>query len=123
MPYRIERDPETEIVYIVFHGDVTMDDVRVAAEKAWQLADADGGYRFLSEFENARLQLSTQDLVSIHKHYEEIGVRKYMKSAIVVPQDAAIAGDATVHEYMANMDMWQVRVFFDRNQALKWLMS
>lgn len=123
MPYRIERDPETEIVYIVFHGDVTMKDVLVAADDAWKLADADGGYRFLSEFEDAQLQLSTQDLASIHKHYEKIGVRKYMKSAIVVPQDAGIAGDATVHEYMANMDMWQVRVFFNREQALDWLMS
>jgi hypothetical protein len=123
MPYRIEWDPETEYVNVILHGDVGIEDIRGAREAAWKLADGEGLRGFLTEFQDARLDVDTQDIVTSHKHFEAIGMRRYIKSALLVPMDAEIAQDATVHEYMARMNMWQVRVFFDRAQALEWLLN
>lgn len=123
MPYRVEWNPETEFVNVVFHGDVGIGDIRAAREEAWKLAETEGLRGYLTEFHGAQLNVDTWDLVTSHQHYEAIGMRRYIRSALLVPMDVQIARDATVHEYMANMNMWQVRVFFDRNQALRWLMG
>lgn len=123
MPHEIEFDPSTEILHLTFRGHVGIGDVNVAAEDAWREADAQGGYRFLTEFKDVEMRLLTEDLLAIHKHYEDIGVRKYIKSAILVPSNVQVMEDATVHEYAATMEMWQVRVFFDRDQAVRWLLE
>ncbi|MEJ2107287.1 MAG: hypothetical protein P8X48_08155 [Acidiferrobacteraceae bacterium] len=123
MPYTVERDPEREFVSVVFFGDVGIEDVCLAREKAWELAQAEGLYRFFTRFEDARLQIETRDLINPQLHYEAIGMHRAMKSALLIPKDARIAEDATVHEYMANRSSWKVRVFFDRTQAMDWLMS
>ena len=123
MAYEIEFDPATEILHLAFRGHVGINDVNVAAEEAWKQADAQGGYRFLTEFKDVEMHLLTEELLSIHKHYEDIGVRKYIKSAILMSADVQVMEDATVHDYAATMDMWQVRVFFDRVQAVGWLLE
>lgn len=123
MPYTVERDPERELVSIVFFGDVGIEDVCQAREKAWDLAQSEGWYRFFTRFEDARVQIETGDLINPQLHYEAIGMHRAMRSALLVPRDVRIAEDATVHEYMANRNQWQVRVFFDRVQAMEWLMS
>jgi hypothetical protein len=123
MSYSIDYDPESETVRVVLSGDITMDTIRTASQAAWRLADAEGGYRFLTEFDAARIKLSSLDLLAIHEHYEAIGIPKYIKSAILVPKDLQTIEDATVHEYVANMSMWQVRVFFDHANAMEWLMA
>ncbi len=123
MPYSVSWNPETEFVNVVLYGDVVNEDIRAAREEAWKLADAEGLRGFLTEFKDVRIHVDRKDLISPHKHYEAIGMRRYIKSALLLPKDARIAEEATVHEFMANMNMWQVRVFFDRAQAIEWLMA
>jgi hypothetical protein len=123
MPYTVKKEAEAEYVSVVFFGDVGSEDICLAREQAWELAQAGGLYRFFTRFEDARLQIETRDLINPQLHYEAIGMHRAMKSALLIPRDARIAEDATVHEYMANRSLWQVRVFFDRAQALEWLMS
>lgn len=123
MPYSVSRDAEAEYVDVVLFGDVGIVDVCQAREKAWELAQATGLYRFLTRFEDARLQIEAGDLANPHLHYEVLGMHRSMKSALLIPKDASIAEDVTVHEQMANRNQWQVRVFTNRAQALEWLMS
>jgi hypothetical protein len=123
MPYSIEVDPDTEIIRVVLSGNVTMEDVRSVIANAWQLAAGQAAYRFLTEFHETRIKLSTLDLLTVHEHYETLGMSKNMRSALVVSGLPQLVEDVTIHELAANVGGWQVKVFSVRSDAIAWLLA
>jgi hypothetical protein len=121
MPHFTEVLADAGIVRLVLTGDVTLEQIRKASEDCWRLANREGLKRFLTEFKDVNLDLSTTDLLNIHKHYEKIGISKDIRSAIVVPDNIKIAEDAMIHEFVAGASAWQVKVFYGRSEALDWL--
>lgn len=121
MPHFTEVLADAGIVRLVFAGDITLEQINKASEDSWRLASREGLKRFLSELKDVTLDLSTNDLLNIHKHYEKIGISKDIRSAIVVPDNIKIAEDAMIHEFVAGASAWQVRVFYSRSEALDWL--
>jgi hypothetical protein len=121
MPHFTEVLADAGIVRLVLTGDVTLEQIHKASEDCWRLANREGLNRFLTEFKDVILDLSTADLLNIHKHYEKIGISKDIRSAIVVPDNIKIAEDAMIHEFVAGASAWQVKVFYGRSEALDWL--
>ena len=123
MPHHVEFDSETGIVCITYAGDITLDMVRQASGDAWDLAKSRGTRCFLSEFQDADIKLTVSDLMQIDKHFESLGISRDIKSAILVPDDTKIAEDSALHEHFGTSRSWQIKTFFNRSEAIEWLLS
>lgn len=123
MSCTITINPESRVIRLNFHGEVTFSVVKEAAREAWKKRFECGPYRYLTILTDAQLRVKTLELLSLHEYYESIGISKEMRNAIVVPQNDKIIEDVTIHEIAASLENWHIKIFTDTQQAEAWLMQ
>ena len=122
MPSTVEHNPELGIVEYKFVGRVTGDEIKKTTILGFDLARTNNTNLFLiddSELEDAG---SVVDLYNLPTLYEEQGLERGSKGAVVLPTaNAKVAEDARFHETVCLNRGWQVKVFTDRQEAIDWL--
>ncbi|MGW8247333.1 MAG: hypothetical protein ACWGOV_04410 [Acidiferrobacterales bacterium] len=123
MAHEIHYEPGPNIVVLDYSGDISLDEIFSGSEKAWRVAQSKDCLRFLSIFLDAKFNLTADQILEVHKHLEEIGVSKEIRSAILVPTTGSASLEVQIHEYAAGTEGWRTQLFYDRDQALEWLTS
>ena len=121
MPWRLEADEEPGLIRVVYSGGVTKADIEAATAKALTMVREAGPARFLTEFENAEVRLTTLEIWSIFEQWQELGANRRNKLAVVVPVSSPLRDDAKFHETVCLNRGWQVRTFPERQDAIDWL--
>ena len=122
MPSTLEYNPELGIVQLKYVGRVTGDEFKETTFEAQDLAKKNNTNLFLiddSELEDAGL---LHDLYNLPALYEELGVDRVSKVALLLPRlSAAAAEDARFYETICVNRGWLVKVFTERQEAINWL--
>lgn len=121
MAHTIQSDPGGKFVHVVYSDDVALEQILAASSEAWRLGNDEGMLRFLTEFSNARLNLSAQDLTEIDKYFDQLEMSREMKVAVVVPDEASFAREVEIFIYSANVNRWRAELFYNRAEAIAWL--
>jgi hypothetical protein len=123
MAHEIHHEPDSNLVVLDYSGDISLDEIFAGSEEAWRLAKSKNCLRFLSVFLEANFSLTTDQVLEVHRHLEEIGVSKEIRSAILVPTTGSASLEVQIHEFASGTEGWRTKLFYDRDQALDWLTS
>ena len=125
MPYSVEYDPQTDIIYIRAYGELTLEQVREYTNTAALLAKEKGCFRFLSDLREAVLALSMLDVYNIPKMAKEIGLaldlpEHKIRRAVILPR----IGELSIFfETVSKNRVQNVALFDDIETARKWLLE
>ena len=111
------------IVEIVYSGCITIYDIEESTAKALAVAIKTNFGRFLVEFRDADIKLSTADIFNMPGILENMQFDKKIRAAIIVPDSAEIMKKAIFYETVCNNRGWQAQVFTKRQDAINWLLS
>lgn len=110
------------IVRLIVSGPLALADYRRLTEEALQLARSKNVELFLVDDQQTKNRASTLELFSLPAMYEELGVPRSSKVAIVVAQDTRFEPDLRFFETVCVNRGWNVRVFTAERQAIEWLL-
>ncbi len=123
MPSAVEFNSKLGIVEIRYTGRVTAEEFKKTTILGFELAKTNDTNLFLiddSELESAGALVGLYDLPKL---YEELGLERLSKGAVVMPAASSrVAEAAQFHETVCRNRGWQVKVFTDRQEAIDWLM-
>jgi hypothetical protein len=119
--YTIDVDRDAGVINVNYRGEITADDIQAAVERSWRLATDTRLFRFLNDFQRARVPLSGFDILSILEPWNTIGINKETRSAIVVSNFGQLLEYAQLHQSLAAAHTGNVKLFVDRDRAQEWL--
>lgn len=121
MPWSVESDAGEGLVRIVYSDTVTKEDIAAATTAALAEAPANAPARFLAEFENAEVALSTVDLFRLPHLWDEKLADRRNRLAVVPSGSSFTWDDMKFFEATCLNRGRQVRVFAEREDAIAWL--
>jgi hypothetical protein len=125
MPWTVEYNSELGIVEGRYVGRVTDDDFKEATIKAIGLAKVNNTNRFFIDDSEWEGGASVLGLFQLPKMHEKLEADRTSRAALILPPSsrAAEVRDAQFYETVCKNRGWNVRVFLEREEAIKWLTS
>jgi hypothetical protein len=126
MTYTMHYNPEAHIIEIQVEGLVNQDTLKEIFTQGVQLAKEKACFRFLNDFREATIELSTTGLYGLPEIFSEISsyaglqADRFKRALVVAPQyvrDAMFAEDVTVNRGQ------HVKFFQDIGEAKIWLLG
>ncbi len=126
MPYTIQYNPEMHIIEIKVKGLVNRDELRNIYFQGVQLAKEKECSRFLNDFRDTNIQMSTMDLyelpVILSEICDSLGMQadRLWRALVIGPEytrDATFAEDVTVNRGQ------HARFFHNIEEAREWLLN
>jgi hypothetical protein len=121
MGWKIELIQSRGIIRLIMSGSITFPDVARLRSEAADLAKAHSVCKFVSDYRNASLDVSTFDIYRLPDDLARIGFSRKHKLAMVCPASAANRADFAFFETVAVNRGLQVRLFTDDGAAMTWL--
>lgn len=121
MAWKVELDAEHGFIHTVYSGIVTKNDILASMTETLKMLSGKGPQKFLSEWIDATSTLSTTDIFTIPGEWEAAEASKGSVLALVVQKDVKSLRDAKFYENTCVNRGWRVRIFTQRNDAIKWL--
>ena len=115
--------PGTPVVETVYAGHVGREDLERLAQQTFELAQAHGATRVLSNCERLQGGHTYADLMHVAMTYAPRAARDAVREAVVLPVDPASTAAIRFWETAAANRGLNVRLFSDRDAALAWLVS
>ena len=122
MPSTVEYCSELGVVEINHVGRVTGETFRSTTIEAFGLAKAHSTNLFLVDSSEGEGGGSLIDLYRLPDLYQELGLARGSKGAVVLPvADAKAEEDTRFYETVCRNRGWNVKAFTDRQAAIDWL--
>lgn len=126
MRYTITCNQETRIIEAVIQGDVFWDNLKTMTIELARISKASDSLLILNDFREASLKLSTMEIYSIPQMvvaaFADSGIDNVyrFRRAIVVAKDVH---DYRFWECMVNNNAQTEKIFYDTDEAQKWLLQ
>ncbi len=123
MAWHIAFDEPTRVVETTYAGLLGIEEIRAAALATLDAGRAHGTHLYLGDcltLEHAATLFNIYDLV---RFYESLPLDFIMKEAILLPLAPDASDDLKFYETTAKNRGYNVRVFNDRAEALRWLLE
>jgi hypothetical protein len=126
MPHTIHYNPEADIIEIKVEGNVDRDKLKEIFSQGVQLAKKKKCFRFLNDFREATIDLSTMDIFNLPEVLSSISdplgipAYRFRRALVIAPEytrDAGFAEDVTVNRGQ------HAKFFQDAEEAKKWLLK
>ncbi len=123
MAYEVRFDAATRIVETTYAGLITVPELQAAILQSLALADAHETFLFLGDCRTLEPGGSLFDIYDIVSFLESVLSNRVMKEAILLPQDLNAQSEMRFYETVSRNRWFDVRVFFDQDTAVAWLMD
>ena len=126
MPHVITYNPETHIVEIKLHGQITFNEIKEVYSQALPIAKDKNSSLFFSDYREAVLCLSTFEIYELPQIFADIattiGFSPYQLKRAIVPSKTHSPNDYQFFETVSrNRGQSFARLFQDIDEAKKWL--
>ncbi len=121
MPYKINYIEKSGIVIIENKGELTYDELVNQSKEAIILAKDKNSQLFLSDFSNVKVQANTFKLLKFPEIYEQYGMNRNSKIAVVVTNVELKTDELRFYETICINRGWQIKIFLKREHAFEWL--
>ncbi len=129
MPVDITVSENNEFINLVYTGNITNDDLLYSIKQAIELQNKNNISLYLADCSNMIAQHSILDLFTKIQSFYEIGLRKDMKEAIILPNSNSdevsteSADKIKFYETACLNRGFKVKIFPGKDEALKWLLE
>ena len=120
MPFTIKYIGERDYILSTFTGPITMAVVHAYIDALLPILEETGCHRLLSDSTDAQIQVTTMDILQFPKMAEASPLTADLKRAALAPEGTS---GYEMYETFSKIQGHEVRVFKDRSEALKWLLS
>jgi hypothetical protein len=124
MSWSYEHNPTLGVVEVVYKSEVSARDLRESTSELIELGKREGLNRFLVDAADMTLAPSTS-LVDAYdlptRQYVEQGADRQCRVAIYLPDSARARDAVRFYETACVNRGWMVKVFSERQEAVKWL--
>lgn len=120
MPYTIEYDEEQNCVFARFTGIIDMALTLEYIAEVTQILKVKNCRRLLNDSTEAQLKLNGRDILSFPKLAQISEETKLAKRAVLARPNTS---GYLLYETLSHMAGQKVKIFYDREEALQWLMS
>ncbi len=121
MSYTIEHLENEGIFLITNIGKFTHKDFMKQAIEAIKIAETQNCHKFLSDCTSMYLETNTMNIYDTSGYYNEINVSRESKIALLVPPGHKSEKDLKFFETVNVNKGWQIKLFGDKESAVKWL--
>ncbi len=123
MPWSVRLDPTHGLIETIYSGKLTREMCDEAGVEARKLVPDPGPQLFLSDFTEAKVNVSTVGIYDAPGVWERAGVSKAHSLALIVNADERTWTNARFYEDTCRNRGWNVRVFTTRPDAIAWLLT
>ena len=125
MGWRIMYNESSDIIEITYSGYITGQDLREAATKRISLQKETGSRLILSDATQVIRNPSIAEILHLpDKLYPEYGAGRDSRIALVLPKNKKEAQElGHFFKIVAKNRGWFVETFYDRQEALNWLLN
>jgi len=120
MPFEIQYDADKECIFSTFTGKITMAIVHEYIDTILPVLKEHDCKRVLSDSRNAEIQVSAIDILSFPKLAAKSILTARCKRAVLASPGQS---GYFMYETLSVIQGHKVRVFSDRDEAMKWLME
>ncbi|HSC47384.1 MAG TPA: STAS/SEC14 domain-containing protein [Gammaproteobacteria bacterium] len=121
MSWKIEHRPSENIVRITAEGIITAEDAFAQAIEGVQLIVSLKASGVLVDYSGATLEMPLTDIYKLPDMFDAGGLPHWTKIAIVLPADPQNMHKYTFFDDTATNRGFQVKLYWERSQALAWL--
>ena len=120
MPYDIKYIKEQKYIEATFTGTISMALVHDYLKALLPILEETGCKRLLSDSTEARIQLSSTDILKFPKIAAESPLTEQLRRAVLTAEDTS---GVEMYAILSKMQGQELRVFTDRAEAMEWLLS
>ncbi len=123
MSYEISYLEERGIVAIENKGEITQYELLKQSQEAIQLGSDKKSELFLTTFSHVKVQAGTFDVARFPELYEQLGMKRTSRIAVVVSEVELKAEELHFYETICLNRGWHIRIFLEKDPALEWLVG
>jgi hypothetical protein len=120
MKWHMHYDENEKIIFISTSGVLDIRSASILRSEGAELIKHHNCMRCLLDHRNIKRDaLSTLDIYDLPKRYDELGIPRQLKMAVVVQK--SLMDNLSFYETVCRNNGYSVSLFFDREFALEWL--
>lgn len=123
MPVDITISETNDYILLNYSGNISNDDLLYSIKKAVELQSENEINSYLADCSNMISSHSILDIFSKVQTMQNMGIRKDLKEAIVLPLNTESADKVKFYETACLNRGYRVKIFSDKNEALNWLLN
>ncbi len=123
MPYEIRFLEESGIIAIENKGEITQHELLKQTQEAIQMGREKKSDLFLTIFSHVKVQAGTFDVARFPDMYEQLGMKRTSRIAVVVSEVESKAEDLRFYETICLNRGWHIKIFLEKDPALEWLVE
>ncbi|MBC8198621.1 MAG: STAS/SEC14 domain-containing protein [Desulfobacteraceae bacterium] len=120
MPISIHYDPGQNVLHSKATGVISFKDIMAYYSKIERL-DLKPGYSVLADYTEGSTDLKYNDIARMVEKRRSISLKSGMLKIAVVAKSDVVFGMARMYQAIIGEEHFEVNVFRDRGEALRWL--
>ena len=121
MPYRQKHHKDIDVFETVYTGTMSAADLQKAIDEGNEFHRESGVEKFLADATDMELAADIFELYDLPRQYEDFGVKRSSRMAVVIPKSPETKNLAEFYETVCRNRFWRVRLFETREEAITWL--
>jgi hypothetical protein len=118
MPFEIEYNADQDCIFATFTGEITMSLTKEYIGALLPILKETGCQRLLSDSRDAKLKLSSMDIMQFPKMAQASPLTANLKRAVVASPGTS---GYELYETLCNLQGQNVQVFSSKEKAMDWL--
>ena len=123
MPCKVAYLEHERIVETTYSGVPTIEDLQAIALETLAVAKEKSTRRLLGNCTGLEQKGNELDIYALIQFFESLPIDRQIKEAMVLPKTNKAFADMEFYEIAARNRGFNVRIFFDRQEAINWLIS
>ncbi len=123
MPYNINFLEQEGIVEVVSFGQITVEDFINQSKEAIDLALKKNTNLFLSDDSDMVGPVNISVIISLPDFWERFSAPRTNKMALLISKDETLHEDFYFFENVCRNRGWNVKLFGEKEDAIKWLLN
>jgi hypothetical protein len=121
MAWQIERGEPENILRLTAEGPITTESVLLQAKEGIEIIVQEGISGAMVDYSNVLLEMPVADIFQLPDLFDALLLPRTTKIAIVLPADPVNMHKYTFFDDVANNRGYQVKLYWEPSEALKWL--
>jgi hypothetical protein len=121
MAWHVEYLAQEQVITVEFSGTAGMDDLKATGTQCIAVAREHATYAILADAREMTLTAQTTELYHLPDTFEEQGLTRHYRVAMVISDDSDQKESFTFFETVFVNRGFQMRLFSKRDAALEWL--